>query len=99
MQIHLFVKSKADSNGKIDYLKENLEVPVCVHTNEYKVNENVYLLYLPALVLIDENHDKNKEQVWISNVREIWSGKQLENKEWKDIVIDVENKIKELEHG
>ena len=74
LELHIYLKEENGIKEKVEFLKENLDIPVRVYIGESGENEikgdNIFLHFFPAIVLLDEPHTELKEKVWGTNVRE-----------------------------
>lgn len=99
MQLHVYLEEEKQLNDKAEFIKKNLDIPIIVHVDERgekEIKGKVMLHFLPALVLIDEKHDRYKEDFWISNVREIWSGTYFTESSKKDLLRSIKKRLKEV---
>jgi len=100
LELHIYLKEENGIKEKVEFLKENLDIPVRVHVGESGENEikgdNIFLHFFPAIVLLDEPHTELKEKIWGTNVREIWSGNLVEYSTKEDLLRSIKRRIKKL---
>jgi len=103
LELHIYLKEENEIKEKVEFLKENSDIPVYVHIGESGENEikggGIALRFLPAVVLLDEPHTELKEKVWGTNVREIWSGNLVEFSTKEDLLKSIKKRIKNLEEA